>query len=104
MLFRADKVNLRIVFIPARSETTSDAKNFNESVFPSFFVDKENTIRLLLIVSGVSEDARAEIIFFFPLSSISRAADLTLEVKKLSRIIEKDLDAVSFASDLEFAS
>jgi len=82
MLFRADNNNLKIVFMPARSETTSDALNFSQRVLPSFLVPKEKVSLLLLITSGSNEEAKAEINFFFPENSISSDADLTLGVKQ----------------------
>jgi hypothetical protein len=88
MLFRAESISLKIVFIPARKETTSDAENLSKRVFPPFFVDKENISLLLLIISGASEETSAEIIFLFPLISISREADLTLGVKQSQDIIQ----------------
>lgn len=81
MLFRPESASLKIVFIPARSETTSLASNLNKSVFPWFFVEIESVSRFPRIASGLRESASAEMTFFLPESSISKKADLTFELK-----------------------
>ncbi len=86
MLFRAEEVNRNTVFIPARSDTRSVAEKLSSKVLPLFFIETVNARRLPSIVSGVSEEASAEITFLFSLHSICSDAYFTLGLKEIHAI------------------
>lgn len=81
MLFRADRVNRRIVFIPARKETKSFAEKVNNRVFPFFAVATLKLRRDPLIASGAKEAAIADTILLSSLKVKTSSAYSTLELK-----------------------
>jgi hypothetical protein len=82
MLFRADNVNLKMVFIPARSAITSDELNLSKRQSPLPTIETLNLRREPSIASGKRADSSALITFFSPESLTTKAAERTLEVNR----------------------
>jgi len=110
MLFRAVSNSLRIVFIPALTETRSDPEKLSRRTFPSVFCFTEKLNRLLSIASGESEARSDETIFFSAFNSISSVTRSTFDFNLFqnllcySEAVGGELNTVSLASDFEFAS
>jgi hypothetical protein len=79
MIAKADRANLKIVFIPARSDTKSDAMNLSKIVLPLFLDNKEKVNLLFFTSSGVRAETNAPFILIPPSISTVKVAKRTFE-------------------------
>ena len=79
MIVNAERVNLKIVFIPARSDTKSDAMNLSKIVLPLFLDIKEKVNLLFFTTSGDRAETNASFILIPPVISTAKVAKRTFE-------------------------